>query len=312
MGGKGLKAVVFGLALAGVPSLVSADGEFRFPSSGAPARGYSGSGRDSVSSSEGSYTGSSVRPSPAALGHYARARSMLIEALREYERGRSIAQPDMIFDGNQWRSGIVSRADELSRLLDPRPREVETGVRFRENPYLLNEERGTSSNTTSEKLPAVKPAPAKIQKEEGIRARLSSKPIAELEPAPEKKVLDLPKHSEEKRREKVQEVVEDSKVETVSDEDTKKIEKDVDHEIQRAVELGKLGKAANTPEKATSTKAEKADDDTDDVTSDTDDEEDSDVAKSLSDDEIRERLKKLSDEISEEEKSTDKTKKSEK
>src|SRR5262245_14377507 len=36
--------------------------------------------------------------SAAAMGHYARAKTMLVEALAEFERGRSIARPDLLID----------------------------------------------------------------------------------------------------------------------------------------------------------------------------------------------------------------------
>lgn len=77
----------------------------------------------------------------AAAGHYARARSLLIEALAEFQRGEQIARPDLILDSDQWRKGISSRKDDLDRLLNPQPRVSRAGARFVENRELLRTPR---------------------------------------------------------------------------------------------------------------------------------------------------------------------------
>jgi hypothetical protein len=77
----------------------------------------------------------------AALGHYARARTMLVEALAEFEQGREIARPDMLLDSEQWRLSIISRTEELNRLLDPQPKVTRSGTRFRASPHLIKRER---------------------------------------------------------------------------------------------------------------------------------------------------------------------------
>lgn len=69
--------------------------------------------------------------SQAALGHYSRARAMLVEALAEFEEGRRIARPDMVLDAEEWRLSIVSRTEELNRVLDPQPKITKSGVRFK-------------------------------------------------------------------------------------------------------------------------------------------------------------------------------------
>ncbi len=83
----------------------------------------------------------------AALGHYARARAMLVEALAEFEQGRKYARPDMLLDPEEWRLSIVSRTEELNRVIDPRPRVTRAGVQFRANKMLIRRER--------DRLPAV-------------------------------------------------------------------------------------------------------------------------------------------------------------
>lgn len=83
----------------------------------------------------------------AALGHYARARAMLVEALAEFEQGRKYARPDMLVDPEEWRLSVISRTEELNRLIDPKPRVTRGGVQFRANKMLIRRER--------DRLPAV-------------------------------------------------------------------------------------------------------------------------------------------------------------
>ena len=77
----------------------------------------------------------------AAIGHYARARAMLVQALAEFELARKLARPDMLIDAEEWRISIVSRTEELNRILDPQPRTTRSGVRFKANP--LNVKRAS-------------------------------------------------------------------------------------------------------------------------------------------------------------------------
>jgi len=88
----------------------------------------------------------SVERREAAVGHYSRARALLVEALREFEAGRKIARPDMLLDSEEWRISVVSRTEELNRVLDPKPRVSKSGVYFSANPLLLRREK--------ERLPA--------------------------------------------------------------------------------------------------------------------------------------------------------------
>lgn len=66
----------------------------------------------------------------AAIGHYARARSLLVEALDEFESARKLARPDLLIDSEEWRISVISRTEELNRILDPQPRITRSGVRF--------------------------------------------------------------------------------------------------------------------------------------------------------------------------------------
>lgn len=79
-----------------------------------------------------------------AVGHYARARALLIEAIAEFERGKNVARPDMLVDSEQWRLTVVSKAEELNRLLDPQPRITKAGVRYQAQPSLIRRDSKTA------------------------------------------------------------------------------------------------------------------------------------------------------------------------
>lgn len=75
----------------------------------------------------------------AATGHYARARSLLIEAVREFDRGTRIADPSALIDSKRWRNALIDKAQEIERVLDPQPRVTKGGVKFNADKRLLNE-----------------------------------------------------------------------------------------------------------------------------------------------------------------------------
>lgn len=76
------------------------------------------------------YNQSSER-STAARGHYAHARAHLVRALEEFEIARKLSRPDLLLDSEEWRLSVVSRTEELNRVLDPQPRVTRSGVRFK-------------------------------------------------------------------------------------------------------------------------------------------------------------------------------------
>lgn len=65
-----------------------------------------------------------------AMGHYARARSLVVAAIREFDKGYAIVDPNALLDTRMWRDSLLDRADELARLLDPQPRATKGGVKF--------------------------------------------------------------------------------------------------------------------------------------------------------------------------------------
>ena len=93
------------------------------------------------SSARADTTYASEQRKNAAEGHYARARAMLVEALAEFEQGRKYARPDMLLDPEEWRLSVVSRTEELNRILDPKPRVTRDGVRFQADKLMIRRER---------------------------------------------------------------------------------------------------------------------------------------------------------------------------
>ena len=74
-----------------------------------------------------------------AMGHYARARSLLIAAIQEFDKGYAIATPDAILDSKSWRGSVIDRTRELERVLDPQPRMSESGSRYDADSRLLKD-----------------------------------------------------------------------------------------------------------------------------------------------------------------------------
>ena len=74
-----------------------------------------------------------------AIGHYARARSLLIAAVREFDQGLKLVDPSALLDSGVWRTTLIDRADELQRVLDPQPRATKTGIKYQADSRLLGE-----------------------------------------------------------------------------------------------------------------------------------------------------------------------------
>ncbi len=76
-----------------------------------------------------------------ATGHFARSRALLIAAIREFDLGCKVANPDSILDAKAFRGTISTRAEELERILDPQPRVTRGGIRYSPEPALLSKHR---------------------------------------------------------------------------------------------------------------------------------------------------------------------------
>jgi hypothetical protein len=75
-----------------------------------------------------------------AVGHYLKARSLLIAAVTEFDDGYKVAKPDSILDSKAWRDSLISRAEDLEKVLAPQPRVTKGGVHFRGDNRLLQPE----------------------------------------------------------------------------------------------------------------------------------------------------------------------------
>lgn len=78
----------------------------------------------------------------AAIGHYHRARTMLVAAVREFDKGYKLASPEAVLNGQQWRQEVLDRAEDLIKVLDPQPRVSRSGVRYESSSSLLREDGG--------------------------------------------------------------------------------------------------------------------------------------------------------------------------
>lgn len=129
-----------GLALADGPGLYSDTA-----SSDSASQKTEANGSDS-SNSDGNATGkksvafevASGERLATAVGHYSRARALLIEAVRSFEMGRSVAKPDSLINSDQWKKDLIARAEDLEIILNPQPRATKTGVKFGADTRLLN------------------------------------------------------------------------------------------------------------------------------------------------------------------------------
>jgi hypothetical protein len=65
-----------------------------------------------------------------AVGHFARARSLLIAAVNEFDKGNKMVNPSALINTTEWRNSLIDRAEDLERVLDPQPRANRTGVAF--------------------------------------------------------------------------------------------------------------------------------------------------------------------------------------
>jgi hypothetical protein len=75
-----------------------------------------------------------------AIGHYARARSMLLAAIREFDKGLKLANPQILLDVKEFRNTLIDRAEDLERVIAPQPKATRKGVQFAPDSRLLSED----------------------------------------------------------------------------------------------------------------------------------------------------------------------------
>ena len=74
-----------------------------------------------------------------AVGHYARSRTLLIAAIREFDRATNLVDPDSLIDAEHFRTVLLERSRDLEHILAPQPRTSKEGVRFEPDRRLLGE-----------------------------------------------------------------------------------------------------------------------------------------------------------------------------
>lgn len=74
-----------------------------------------------------------------AMGHFERARSLLIAAVQEFDRGLKLSNPSPLLKSSQWRNTVIDQAASLEKVLAPRPRTTESGIKFQADSRLLHE-----------------------------------------------------------------------------------------------------------------------------------------------------------------------------
>lgn len=76
-----------------------------------------------------------------AKGHFKRAHGLLIAAIREFDKGTSLASPEYIINIEAWRADVQDRADDLNIILSPQPRISKEGVNYEENIKIFDNRR---------------------------------------------------------------------------------------------------------------------------------------------------------------------------
>jgi len=78
----------------------------------------------------------------AGMGHFSRARALLLTAINEFDEGLKLVNPDALLDAAAFRSNLIDKAKDLERVLDPQPRQSKTGVKYKADSRLLGKGTG--------------------------------------------------------------------------------------------------------------------------------------------------------------------------
>ncbi len=176
----------------------------------------------------------------AAVTYYARARTMLVEALAEYEQGKKYARPDMLHDSEEFRLTLISLTEQLNSLVDPQIRITRDGVRVRANPRMIMRKSqrlpdvingAEDANDYGEKR--------RLKRIQESRAKLYSKKEADMALELQKKSEELAKAKamEAKAMEsKAEELKEEPESEMLNKDEASLEEENIDQEIKDVVE----------------------------------------------------------------------------
>lgn len=75
----------------------------------------------------------------AAMGFFSRAHSLLLSAVREFDQGLKIANPDLLMNSDAWRRSVLDQAVELEKVLSPSAAAPKGGVKYPGDSRLLSE-----------------------------------------------------------------------------------------------------------------------------------------------------------------------------
>ncbi len=102
------------------------------------ARAESNGEKSSLPVSSASLQTAGTEQLAAAIGHYAKSRSLLIAAIREFDKGYKLANPDALIDSKAYRNTLITRAEEMEHVLDPQPRASKGAVAIDPDSRLLS------------------------------------------------------------------------------------------------------------------------------------------------------------------------------
>lgn len=185
----------------------------------------------------------------AAVTYYSRARTMLVEALADYEQGRRYAQPNMIHDPEEFRLALISLTEELNRLVDPHVKITRDGVRVKANPRMVRRERERLPIVVDGAQQASDVGEKRRMKEiKESRARMyapKEEEVIKEEPKQEEQAIAEKESSEAERKESVDKIIEQA-VEEKSEE--------ISNDSEQAAPIETAKEEADSEKEATSGK----------------------------------------------------------
>ncbi len=73
-----------------------------------------------------------------AVKHFEQSHNLLLSAVEEFDKGLRIANPQQLFEVHEWRNTVIDLAKDLEKVIAPKARETETGIRYSPDSRLLN------------------------------------------------------------------------------------------------------------------------------------------------------------------------------
>ena len=73
-----------------------------------------------------------------AIGHFGRARSLLIAAIQAFDTGCKFANPKVLINVESGRGNVMERVEDLERVLAPQARVTKGGVQYQPDNRLIH------------------------------------------------------------------------------------------------------------------------------------------------------------------------------